>query len=279
MKVSMKNQRFRYAWICAASLWLFFFPAALCGAVFTVLNTNSSGPGSLAQAADDANSVPGPNQIVFAIPGSGVHTIDLSNAGIVLGYSITIDGYTQPGASPNTLSVGDNAVILIQLDGGGPLGQGFDGLHIDGDDCVVRGLSFTGFSGPASYDAAISLGYNFGIPEGGSHRNRIEGNFIGLAPDGVTLGGNNYGISFGTLADSNFIGGTTPAARNIIAGNRTGIFAPYRVTILGNYLGTDASGLRQGYGNDTAIVAPSMASLVPESQGPGMLSRAMWSGL
>ena len=89
-----------------------------------------SGPGSLAQAADDANSVPGPNQIVFAIPGSGVHTIDLSNSGIVLSYSITIDGYTQPGASPNTLSVGDNAVILIQLDGGGPFEPGFRAASI-----------------------------------------------------------------------------------------------------------------------------------------------------
>ena len=253
MNTTNKVPRFRCAWICAVSLGLFFFPAVLCGAVFTVLNTNSSGPGSLAQAADDANSVPGPNQIVFAIPGSGVHTIDLSSSGIALTDSITIDGYTQPGASPNTLRVGDNAVILIQLDGGGPLGQGFSGIHISGNDCVVRGLSFTGFSGPASYDAAISLGTNFGIPEGGSHRNRIEGNFIGLAPDGVTLSGNNYGISFGTLADDNFIGGNTPAARNVIAGNRTGIFAPYRVTILGNYLGTDASGLRQGYGNETAI--------------------------
>jgi hypothetical protein len=239
----------------AVLLVMLILPGVLGAAVFTVINSNSSGPGSLAHAVDDANAstIPGPHLIAFAIPGAGVHKIDLRNTGISLGYSITIDGYTQPGASPNTLSVGDNAVILIQLDGGGPFAQGFSGLHISGDDCVVRGLSFTGFSGPASSDAAISLGASFGVPEGGSHRNRIEGNFIGLAPDGVTLSGNNYGISFGTLGYDNVIGGNTPAARNVIAGNRTGIFSPNGVTIVGNYLGTDASGLKQGYGNNTAI--------------------------
>ena len=30
---------------------------------------------------------------------------------------VIIDGYTQPGASANTLAVGDNAVLLIELNG------------------------------------------------------------------------------------------------------------------------------------------------------------------
>jgi len=230
---------------------LFFLPGGLVADVFTVLNSDSSGPGSLAQAVHDANSVPGPNQIVFAIPGPGVHTIDLSSTGLALGQSITIDGYTQPGASPNTLSVGDNAVILIQLDGGGPFFSNSGGLGIYGGNCIVRGLSITGFSGPTADYAAISIGS--AIPEGGS-QNRIEGNFIGLEPDGVTLNGNDYGIYFDS-GGGNMMGGNTPAARNIISGNRTGIFGPFNATIVGNYFGTDASGLRQGYGNNTAIVA------------------------
>src|SRR4051812_33120282 len=99
---------------------LYFFPAALNAEVFRVVNSNSSGPGSLDQAVSDANSVAGPHQIVFNIPGPGVHKIDLSHAVIPVGFSITIDGYTQPGSRPNKLGVGDDAIILIQLDGGGP---------------------------------------------------------------------------------------------------------------------------------------------------------------
>jgi hypothetical protein len=30
---------------------------------------------------------------------------------------VVIDGYTQPGATPNTLAIGDNAVLLIELKG------------------------------------------------------------------------------------------------------------------------------------------------------------------
>src|SRR5690349_1725585 len=42
--------------------------------VFTVLNTNDSGAGSLRQAILDANSMGG-GTIQFTIPGTGVHTI------------------------------------------------------------------------------------------------------------------------------------------------------------------------------------------------------------
>jgi hypothetical protein len=52
----------------------------------------------------------------------------------------------------------------------------------------------------------------------------------------------------------NVIGGTSPAARNIISGNGTGLYAPVGTTIVGNYFGTDASSLGQGYGNNTAIL-------------------------
>ena len=238
----------------ALMLGLFFLPRMLAAETFTVTNSASTGPGSFSQAVSDANSTPnpfGPHQIVFAIPGPGVHKIDLSNGNfglglglgldLGLGVSTIIDGYTQPGASPNTLDVGDNAVILIQLDGGGPYIAPSYGLGLNRDHCVVRGLSFTGFT------AAITIG---GFNSGG---HLIEGNFIGLSPDGVTLDGNDSGIVFATESRNDVIGGNGPAARNIISGNRVGISGVSHSIITGNYFGTDASGLRQGYGNDTAI--------------------------
>jgi hypothetical protein len=233
----------------AVFLALLFLPGVLNAGVFTVVNSSSTGAGSLAQAVNDANALHEANQIVFAIPGPGVHKIDLSKTLLEVGFFITIDGYTQPGASPNTLSVGDNAVILIQLDGGGPFATRSGGLRL-GTGCVLRGLSITGFSGPSATRAAIDIG-NF---IDGDNYNSIEGNFIGLLPDGVTLSGNDYGIYFSGFGNENVIGGNTPAERNIISGNRTGLYALFNSTIVGNYFGTDATGFRQGYGNGTAIV-------------------------
>ena len=241
------------SWIGAAFLTLCFFPGILAGGTFTVTNNASSGPGSLAQAVADANSrsEEGPQTVAFAIPGLGVHKIDLSNTTIWVGYSITIDGYTQPGASPNTLSVGDNAVILIQLDGGGPGVSASGQLAIFGNDCVIRGLSFTGFQAPGHDFHHAAIYYGTAFPEG-VRRIRIEGNFIGLEPDGVTLGGNDFGI-YGFGDSGNVIGGNNPAARNVISGNGTGLSSMGLQTIIGNYFGTNASGSGQGYGNEVAI--------------------------
>ncbi len=86
--------------------------------VFTVLNTNDSGTGSLRQAILDANSMGG-GTINFNIPGSGVHTISPMTVLPTITQTVTIDGYTQPGSSANTNppTMGINAVILIQLSG------------------------------------------------------------------------------------------------------------------------------------------------------------------
>lgn len=211
--------------------------------VFTVVNTNPTGPGSLKQAADDANNTPGPHLIAFDIPGAGVHKIDLRDTEVVVAGGVTIDGYTQPGGSPNTLAVGDNAVIRIQLDGGGPGATGDGGFAMPSSYCTVRGLSFTGFTRRPAISVGNMLAYLHGW-------NRIEGNFIGLEPDGTTVNGNATGAELiGGIDEA--IGGNTPAARNVVAGNRVGISGRFIVT--GNYIGTDSSGLRQGYGNGTGI--------------------------
>lgn len=218
-------------------------------ATFTVTNTNDSGPSSLAQAITDANNLPGPDRIEFNIPGAGVHTITVtSDEHLFIADDVTIDGYTQPGAHPNTLAVGDNAVILIQIDGGGPASTIPVGLGFAMGTSTVRGLSLTGFS-PAS-GKAITTGDAFGDRSAVT----VEGNFIGITPDG-TVRGSNVGVAGATM-----VGGTTPDKRNIISGNVVGVDGNNGVgavvgSVLGNYIGTDPSGLREGFGNSTGIVA------------------------
>ena len=121
--------------------------ACLCqpaiAADFAVINTANEGPGSLRQAILDANALPGADRIVFNIPGTGRHTIDVSQNFLpALTDSVTIDGYTQPGARPNTLEHGTNATILIQIDGGYSVPQYSSprGIEVRADHCVIRGI-------------------------------------------------------------------------------------------------------------------------------------------
>src|SRR5262249_18311313 len=69
--------------------------------VFTVINTNDSGSGSLRQAITDANNMGG-GTINFNIPGNGVHTISPLTVLPTITQTVTIDGYTQSGSSANT---------------------------------------------------------------------------------------------------------------------------------------------------------------------------------
>jgi hypothetical protein len=228
------------------------------GADFTVITTSDSGPGSLRQAILDANQNPGADRILFNIAGAGLHKIviggpDNSSNLPVLGGElpaitdpVTIDGYSQPGAHPNTRLVGNDAVILVQLakyTGSGNSGVGL-GLDIRGGNSTVRGLSLTGFSDIGGRSAT-----NSGAIKLESSGNTISGNFIGLAPDGTTPGDGAIGV-WVTSGGANTIGANTtpgqgsPADRNVIARQNRGILISggNQAVVGGNYIGTDATG-------------------------------------
>lgn len=239
----------RRSFLLLASLCI-LLSATAGAAVLTVTNTNDSGPGSLAQAITDSNNLSEPSRIEFNIPGPGVHTISVTSDDqlMALGY-VTIDGYTQPGAHPNTLAVGDNAVILIQIDGGGPASAISRGLHFQVGSSTVRGLSLTGFS--LTSGSAIYAQTLVGEPS----LVNVEGNFIGITPDGSGRG------SYAGVIGPSVVGGTTPDKRNIISGNVIGVggdsyYGSSAGIILGNYIGTDPSGLREGFGNVTGVDDP-----------------------
>ncbi len=145
---------------------------------------------------------------------------------------LTIDGFTQPGASPNTLADGNNAVVQLRLDGAGAFGA--TGLRLRAPDCQVRGLSITRFRGE-------------GLQINGGTNCVVAGNFIGLAPDGRDQANNGSGVQiFNT--PGNRIGGTAPADRNVLSGNFTagvhliGTGASNNV-VEGNFIGTSPEGL------------------------------------
>ena len=198
--------------------------------VFTVTNTNDSGAGSLRQAILDANSMGG-GTIEFNIPNGGVHTISPVTALPTITQSVTINGYTQPGASANTNppTMGDNAVILIELNGT-VLGSS-GGVTIAASNCSVHGLAIAGFS---DHQVLISSGSG----------NAVSGNFLGTLSDGTTLvTGSGLGVDI--EAPDNIVGGLNPADRNVIGVSNNCIenaAAATGTVIQGNFIGVDRTG-------------------------------------
>jgi titin len=216
---------------------------------YLVTNTLDAGLGSLRQAILDVNSDSSPDLIDFNIPGSGVQTIAVGNpTGLPLPAitnSVAIDGYSQPGASVNTLSVGDNAVLQIEIDGTA-LGPGFNGLQVFAGNCTIRGLMIDNFArtaGPAFAGGnAILLDTNGG--------NVIEGNILGTNGSGnrstFASSNGNSDLTVDAGSGNNVIGGTTPDTRNIFSGAGEGavitLTAGSGNLFEGNYVGTDATG-------------------------------------
>jgi hypothetical protein len=189
---------------------------------------------TLRAALEEANATIAADTINFNIGGSGVKTISPASPLPFVTQPVTIDGYSEPGASMNTLAVGSNAVLRIRLDGGD---AGFaSGLNITANDSVVRGLSVTRFS-------------STGLILSGTDNNKVEGNFLGITPGGKDLG-NSWGLGIQNnfvdptnKASDNTVGGTSPEARNIISGNGTGVqITSGSNKVQGNYIGTTKSG-------------------------------------
>jgi len=167
---------------------------------------------SLREAIIAANNTAGADRIEFNIPGAGPHTITLA-LGNLPNLSdpngVTIDGYTQPGASENTLATaGTNANLQIILRQGGP--RSGTGLNLTSGNNTVRGLVIQNFQN--------------GIQISGSVNNQIQGNFFGVNQAGTSAtGNNNFNNIFVQNTSSipgqqNLIGGTNLGDRNLISG-------------------------------------------------------------
>jgi trimeric autotransporter adhesin len=171
-------------------------------------------PCSLRQAIDRANVDAVSDTITFAIAGAGPHIVNPSTQLPIITQPVFIDGYSQAGAVANTSSTGFNAVLKIQLSGGG-IGNvaNITGLRVQGSGIsTIRGLSITDFSGPSSK----------AIEANGSGEVNIAGCAIGVTPVfaaatnavGIRTGVNQTGaVRIGTLPAN------SPQAANLISEN------------------------------------------------------------
>jgi titin len=171
---------------------------------------------------------------------------------------VTIDGYSQSGASANTLASASNAVIKVTLDGSG---------STSGTPQTNYGFTIVG-SGGGTTIKGLAIG-NFGtggIHISGSSNNHIVGNFIGTNAAGTlaeTNGGQDYragvyitATSNTEVSSGNSVGGTAPADRNLISANASGVTLDAYSggvadanQIVGNLMGTNKTGTAVLSGN------------------------------
>ncbi len=185
--------------------------------LFDVSNTNDSGPGSLRQAILDSNAIPGVDTITFSLA-AGVQTITPTTALPTITDPVIIDGTTKIDYAGTPLVVLSGANITTQ-----------SGLHVTAGNSTIKGLVINGFT----FGVAIRL-----ETAGG---NVVTGNYLGTDAAGTTAVKNNIGVY--VLSNSNTVGGTTAASRNLISGNGSGVFVAGNSNVIqGNFIGTNAAG-------------------------------------
>ncbi len=187
-------------------------------------NTNVA---SGAMAGECAAGDAGLDTIAFAIPVAGVKTITPVVLLPAITEAIIIDGYTQPGSSPNTNAFPAplNTVLLIELDG-----STSGALRVNGPGSVIRGLNIHGGSDGIQIQTS-------GVT--------IAGNFVGTNPAGTSsFLLPSVGIRV-VSGDNHVIGGAAAADRNLVSGYRDGsieIEAGNGTLVQGNYVGTNVTG-------------------------------------
>ena len=181
------------------------------------------------------------DRIAFNIPGAGVHTINVASGLPTITQALTIDGFSQPGATANSSANSDNSINLIEFQGS-LAGAVTHGLSIASDNVSVSGLTINRFQGHGIY----VVGDN----------NVLIGNHIGTSADGLTALGNLLdGLRIN--GNNNRIGGANSAERNVVSGNQAngiGLYYGSGNGVLGNLIGVGSSGATL-LGNGSAGVA------------------------
>ncbi len=190
-----------------------------------------------------------------ASAGAGVDGLTFastSDGSVVQGLMIT--RFTRHGIQINA---GADGITLrgnwIGTAGTGTTGFGNvnTGIYVQGANTIVGG---TGVNDGNVITNNSNEGIN--VTGTGATGTIIQGNIIGLDPDGSTGSGNaDVGIALLAGAHNTVIGGTTAAARNVISNNFEGLEINSNNNVVqGNYIGTDISGaLDRGNRSDDGV--------------------------
>jgi hypothetical protein len=233
-------------------------------ATFTVSNALDGGAGSLRQAILDAEANPDADLVQFAIPGTGPHVIALTSPLPTLTQPITIDGYTQPGSSVNTLgaaALGSNAILRVEIDGTLAGNTPLVIQQISGSSAVatIRGISIYAGAGHDAVRVLLTSG-----------KAVLEGNFLGLNAAGAPAGNTVAGVR--VLGNLNTIGGSNAATRNVIGNCTYGVLITgTQNTVANNLIGQNAALLPRPNGTGVWITGVASRNFIGSDTGAGNL--------
>ena len=242
----------------AGGLWIDGSSGNLIGGPYATnrnVISGNSGPGLFLQNCS-GNMIQG-NRIGTTV--SGAAALGNSNNGISL-YSA---GANLVGGSSATLRnvISGNGGSGVYLAGAGAKGNLVQGNYIGsdstgslaipnaGDGVTVQGAGGNTIGGTDAGAGNLLSGNSqggVGLKGAGSDTNLVQGNFIGTDASGrLALGNALSGITI-SAGNSNLVGGTITAARNIISGNRlSGVYITTNSVgnlVLGNFIGVDTAG-------------------------------------
>ena len=181
--------------------------------------------------------------------GTGVCTIaPTSGIGSISESNVAIDGYTQLGAQPNTMSTGNDADLKVQFDI-----ANYGGLS-SFLDVTGAGFELTGIAVDGVVNTSILA------LETGADNSWVHANFLGMDVSGsaTTSSGGIPGV-YVIGANDVTIGGPNVADRNVIAGNQEEIslLQGDATVIQNNYIGTNAAGAAALAADSSAGIAVS----------------------
>ncbi len=190
---------------------------------------------------------------------SGAAALGNTSSGIELSYAAgNLIGGTSAAARNVISGNGGSGVYLSSLGTTGNLVQGnYIGTDANGslaisnagDGVTVNGAAGNTIGGTSPGAGNLLSGNSqggVGLKGANTDNNLVQGNFIGTdVSGGLALGNTLSGITI-VGGDSNLVGGTTSAARNIVSANKqSGVYITTNSIgnlIQGNYIGVDATG-------------------------------------
>lgn len=244
------------------------------GSGLQTINVGLSLPAITSPATIDAATQPGfAGAPLVVVNGSGA-------GGSADGLTITGGGTTVrglaitrfPGSGIRLAGDGGNVLetnyVGLEADGTTAGGNGKDGVNIENSSNNRIGGTSVAQRNVISGNTGKGAGGGIYISGGGG--NTIQGNFIGVDVTGMLERANEgRGIAL-SGSSNNFIGGPTPGARNLIAGNRaTGVrlIGSDNNTVQGNYLGVNRTA--------TAFIANDRGVQIRSSNGNQVLGNLM----
>ncbi|OAI41063.1 hypothetical protein AYO38_04645 [bacterium SCGC AG-212-C10] len=204
-------------------------------------------------SANGSGAVPNEREGVFVDGPTSRVRVGAANAGNLISGNATNGVYLASGTSQSILEAN---MIGTDASGTAPIPNVQEGVYVDGSGNNTIGGMGAGAGNVISGNSARGVRIEGAEATG----NTIEGNRIGTNATGTAaLANGNHGIHLLNGAHDNLIGGDTGSARNIISGNTgRGIYLFGNTTtgnsILGNYIGTDVTGLLDVGNGDGGVV-------------------------